>query len=104
MAGKRHQKKQPAAHRLSLPRAVAEAIDQAGQLVERRRFDQALALLADVDRQFPNNFLILQLIAEAAYETRDDRLFLDASDRMASVSPDDPDVLAQRAYAHLRMG
>src|SRR5262249_29165101 len=88
----------------SLPRVAAEAVEQAAGLVQRRRFGEALALLQEVDRQFPNNFVVLQLMGEAAYETGDDRLFLDVSDRMAAASPDDPDVLAQRAYAHLRMG
>jgi tetratricopeptide (TPR) repeat protein len=88
----------------SLPRAAAEAVEQAAELVQRRRFSEALALLQEVDRQFPSNFVVLQLMGEAAYETGDDRLFLDVSDRMAAAAPDDPDVLGQRAYAHLRMG
>jgi tetratricopeptide (TPR) repeat protein len=88
----------------SLPRAAAEAVDQATQLLERRRPGDALKLLREVDRQFPNNFLVLQLLAEAAHDAGDDRLFLDVADRMASVSPDEPEVLAQRAYAHARMG
>lgn len=88
----------------SLPRAAAEAVDQATQFLERRRFADALRLLQEVDRQFPSNFLVLQLLGEAAHETNDHRLFLDVADRMAAAAPDDPDVLAQRAYAHVRMG
>src|SRR4051794_17071699 len=49
----------------SLPRAAAEAVEQAHQLIQRRRYGDALGLLREVDRAFPNNFVVLQLMGEA---------------------------------------
>ena len=72
MAGKRHQRKQPASHRLSLPRPVAEAIEQGGELLALVRtpsatlglhvfFSNRVASMGAPCTQFPQ--LVLRVLA-----------------------------------------
>src|SRR5262249_18258131 len=105
MAGKKKPARNVSPSRsASMPRALSEAIDTASALLERKRLDDALELLTELDRRFPNHFTVLQLLARAAYETGDDRLFLDSTERLVAIAPDDSDFLQQRAFAHARMG
>jgi Flp pilus assembly protein TadD len=88
----------------TLPRRLAEGLDSAFQLVEQNHLDEALGILEDLDRRYPDEPEILAQLAHIFIEQENWEGFLYASEHLAPHAPDDADLQLGLAGAYLTNG
>ncbi|MCB0045738.1 MAG: tetratricopeptide repeat protein [Caldilineaceae bacterium] len=79
-------------------------MEEVNSLLKRKQWDEARALLQDMDRQYKNHPAVLSELVNLAYDTKDMRAYQLYCERLAKVMPDDPDVQRGLAGAYLTNG
>ncbi len=78
-----------------------QQLDQVDALLNRRRWEEAAAILHDLESQYPRSPQVLGRLAELRHATQSFTGYLDVCERLQQVSPDDPDVALALAGAYL---
>ena len=93
--------KKKASSSSSLPHHLLIELDEADQLLERKKTDQARQILDELDRQRPNQPAILSLLVNASYDQNDMRAYEWAIYRLARLDHHEPDLLVGLGGAYL---
>jgi tetratricopeptide (TPR) repeat protein len=84
---------------LHLRGPVPEALETAMMLMSRHRYAEAVNLLLETDREHPNQREVLQLLLQAARLSENNSLFMTSCERLARLSPNDPEIQLIRGSA-----
>ncbi len=84
-----------------MPYALAADLNEADDLIERRQWDEARALLAALDQRYPNQHDVLALQVNLAFDQKDMRSYQDAVERLLKLTPKDADLTLGLAGAYM---
>jgi tetratricopeptide (TPR) repeat protein len=94
---------QPARSRIiSMPPRLIEALEEVDDLTRRKRWDEALDVLEELDERYPNHPAVLTQLANVSQELNDMTLFEDACACLVKADPDNDDAALALAGAYLQ--
>jgi tetratricopeptide (TPR) repeat protein len=83
------------------PRHFAQRMAEVDQLVQKKRWQEALAILIPLDRRYPGQPDLLAELANAYYELGDISSYQDAVLRLLKVDPDNADAMYGLAGSYM---
>lgn len=86
---------------INLPRQLREGLDEADKLLEKGKAAEALDILQELDKRYPNQVYVLEMLADAYFDLKDDRGHLRAVRRLHRLTPNRPHVKLALANAYL---
>ncbi len=84
-----------------LPSALLTELRNADALLTQKRAPEAISLLEDLNRRYPNRAEVLTDLVNAAYETKNMPLYARAAEGLLKLTPNMPDLTLALASAHL---
>jgi tetratricopeptide (TPR) repeat protein len=87
---------------LIVPRRFVEGLEQAEQLMKKKRWTGARETLQDLDRRYPGQPAILTHLVNVYYELEDIRRYQSAVERLLKVEPDNADATLGLAGSYLQ--
>jgi tetratricopeptide (TPR) repeat protein len=88
----------------ALPRELIEQLEQLERLLQQRRAGEALERLQELERRYPNNVPILEMLGDAASRVGNWPVALDATERIALLRTPDATIQVNRGMAHAACG
>ncbi len=85
----------------AMPRPLASDLARAEDLIDDEEWEEAEAILRDLDRRYPNRAVVLTHLLNLAYNRRDNGGYLDVAERLVRLTPDDPDLTWGLAGAYM---
>jgi len=85
----------------ALPRLLASDLARAQDLLDDEEWEEAEALLHDLDRRYPNRAVVLTHLLNLAYNRRDNGGYLDVAERLARLTPADSEITWGLAGAYM---
>ncbi len=86
---------------LNLPRQLREGLDEADTLLEKGKAAEALGVLQELDKRYPNQVYVLEMLANAYFDLKDARGYLRAVRRLHRLAPNRADIKLGLASAYL---
>ncbi len=84
-----------------MPYALSVGLNDADDLIERRQWDGARMLLAELDRRYPNQHDVLALQVNLAFDQKDMQSYQNAAERLLKLTPKDADLTLGLAGAYM---
>ena len=88
----------------STQRLLDEGLDKAHYLLDRKRWDEAINILEDLDRRFPEQPHILAMLMEVYFSLQKMEDYERACEQLVILEPNDPDLALSLAGAYLSNG
>jgi tetratricopeptide (TPR) repeat protein len=85
----------------SVPAHLGRSLAQAERLLEQGQALEARETLQELDRRFPNQPAVLQLLINASYDLKDFVGYERAAERLHKLRPNDPDLTLMLAGAYM---
>lgn len=101
MAKKRKSTQPPRARIISMPPRLIEALEEVDDLTRRKRWNEALVRLDELDERYPNHPAVLTQLANVSQQLNAMTLFEDACVRLAKADPNNEDAALALAGAYL---
>lgn len=98
---KKHKPQQRRGATPSRPASPGAGLAEATRLIRRRRWIDARTLLYSLDRQHPDSFEVLRMLADVNAHLKDAGPYLNACVRLSALRPNDADLLYELAGAYL---
>ncbi len=89
---------------INLPRRLREGLDEANKLLERGKTVEALNLLEELDKRYPNQVYVLEVLALAYHDLRNNPGYLRAMQKLHRLKPNRPDFKLGMAEAYMANG
>lgn len=86
---------------INLPRRLREGLAEADELLEKGKADQALQILQELDKRYPNQVYVLEMLSDACIDLEDNRGYLRAIRRLHRLTPNRSQVKLTLANAYL---
>lgn len=83
------------------PKLLAR-LEEVDKLTKRRQWAEALVLLTELDRAYPNRIEVVGELVNLAYETNDLRAYQTHAERLVRLDPDNAAMLGSLAAAYLK--
>lgn len=95
MAQKKKKKQQPAQQKSRSPRdtvhpKLAKSLDEAYKLIENKDYEEALHLLLQLDKSYPRQFYVMNMLVVASQELGDNNRIMYGCENMIKIAPNDP--------------
>ncbi len=79
-------------------------MDEASEWLDKGKPAQALEILEELDERYPNQVYVLEMMADACYDLKDDRGYLKAVRGLHRLTPNRPEIKLGTAGAYLASG
>ncbi len=85
----------------AMPRPLVSQLAQAEELIDDEEWEEAEAILRDLDRRYPNRAVVLTHLLNLAYDRKDNEGYLDVAERLVRLTPADPELTWGLAGAYM---
>ncbi len=85
----------------AMPRPLVSQLARAEELIDDEEWEEAEAILRDLDRRYPNRAVVLTHLLNLAYDRKDNEGYLDVAERLVRLTPADPELTWGLAGAYM---